>query len=263
MPELTINGRRIGYEVQPENFDKSKLTVVFIHGTGGDREDWRAQLDGLSDSANMLALELPGHGASEPPGESSVPGFSKWVVDFVNGLGLRKVMLVGCSLGSAITQWIAIHCSEQWLVAIGLVGAGARLKVLPAFLHGLKENSPKALAMLADSCLANSPDPGLHARLTEKYSNTSADLVYGDLSACNQFDLIDKIKGISLPTWIAVGEEDKLTPVKYSQFLNDSIRGSVLNVIANAGHLVSMEEPDEFNKSLKAFLTGLHSASLY
>ncbi len=257
MPELLINGRRLGYEVQPQDFDKSRLTVVFIHGSGGDRDDWRGQLDGLSDSANMLAFELPGHGASEPPGESSVSGFSHWVVDFISGLGLEKVMLVGCSLGSAITQWIALNAAQPWLVAVGLVGAGARLKVHPAFLQGLKEDSSKALSMLADYCLADNPDPALHATLNEKYSHVSAELIYGDLYACNEFDVMDKVNTLTLPTCIIVGEQDKLTPVKYSKYLNEVIKGSSLSIIPNAGHLVSMERPMEFNKALRNFLEAL------
>ncbi|MBI5251897.1 MAG: alpha/beta hydrolase [Desulfomonile tiedjei] len=257
MPQLSVNGRKLGYEIQPMSFDKSKLTVVFIHGTGGDRNDWRGQLDGLSCAANMLALELPGHGASEPPGESSVSEYSRWVVEFINALGLAKVMVVGCSLGSAITQWIALNAAESWLVAVGLVGAGARLKVHPAFLQGLREDSVKALTALADFCLGDRPDPILQKNLRAKLADSSPELIYGDLYACNEFDVMDKVNTISLPTCLIVGEQDKLTPVKYSKYLNEVIKGSVLNVIPNAGHLVSMEQPEQFNKSLGDFLESL------
>ena len=112
MPEVSVRGRRLAYEVQPVDLDKSSLSVVFIHGSGGDREDWRAQLDGLSDVANVIALELPGHGASDPPGEATVEAYAQWVADFVDALGLQKVVLVGCSLGSAITQWIALFTAQ-------------------------------------------------------------------------------------------------------------------------------------------------------
>jgi pimeloyl-ACP methyl ester carboxylesterase len=257
MPELSVRGRTLGYEVQPANFDKSRLTVVLVHGTGGDREDWRGQLDGLSGLANMLALELPGHGMSEPPGESTVPAYSRWVIDFINEVGLKKVMLVGCSLGSAITQWIALNASEPWLVAIGLVGAGARLRVHPAFLQGLKEDSTKALTMLADYCLSDAPDPALRARIKDKLLKCAPELIFGDLYACDEFDVMDKVNTISLPTCIIVGEQDKLTPVKYSRHLNEVIKGSCLTVIPNAGHLVSMEEPEVFNRSLGDFLETL------
>ncbi|AFM24360.1 alpha/beta fold hydrolase [Desulfomonile tiedjei] len=257
MPERTINGRRLGFEIQPESFDKNGLTVVFIHGTGGDREHWRDQLNGLSSTASMLALELPGHGTSEGPGEATVQGFSRWVIDFIDAVDLRKVMLVGCSLGSAITQWIALNARQPWLVALGLVGAGARLKVHPAFLEGLRDNKNKALSMLADFCLSDSPDPVLHAKLREKFLDADAELILGDLGACNEFDVMGRLSEIDLPTCIIVGQEDKLTPVKYAKFLSESIKNSSLQIIPAAGHLVSMEQPLKFNEILSDFIRRL------
>jgi pimeloyl-ACP methyl ester carboxylesterase len=256
MPEVSIRGRKLAYEVRPENYDKGALAVVFIHGSGGDREDWRGQLDGLSDKATVVALELPGHGFSEPPGESTVPAYSEWVLDFVQTIGLKKVVLFGCSLGSAITQWIALS-PPAWLTAIGLVGAGARLRVHPAFLDGLLSDAQKALGGLADFALSPTSDKLLHQRIGDKFLRTSPKLVHGDLSACNEFDIMDRVGQMSLPTLILVGEDDRLTPVKYSKFLHDGIPGSKLAVIAAAGHMAMVEKPDEFNELLANFLAEL------
>jgi pimeloyl-ACP methyl ester carboxylesterase len=257
MPEAYVRGRRLGYEVQPADYDKSNLTVVFIHGSGGDREDWRSQLDGLSHVAAVIALELPGHGASEPPGEKTVPDFSKWVVDFVESLGLEKVVLVGCSLGSAITQWIALYARRPWIKAIGLIGAGARLRVHPDFLQGLITNKDVARGKLAVFCLSNAPDQAIFDMVHDKYAKTPAELIHGDLSACDAFDEMEKVKSIDLATLIVVGEEDKLTPVKYSHFLNQAIPNSKLAILPKAGHLVMMEQPDQFNTVLADFLAEL------
>jgi pimeloyl-ACP methyl ester carboxylesterase len=257
MPEVTVRGRRLAYEVQPADLDKSSLSVVFIHGSGGDREDWAGQLDGLPQVVNVVVLELPGHGQSDPPGETTVEAYAQWVVDFVEALDLQKVVLVGCSLGSAITQWIALFNHKPWLVGIGLVGAGARLRVHPAVLDGLRQEEQKALAMLSDFCLSAATGEPLRGRLREKYVKISAELVHGDLSACNEFDVMDSIHMVRLPTWILVGEDDQLTPAKYARFLNGAIEGSKLVVVSQAGHLAMMERPDEFNRLLAEFLTEL------
>jgi pimeloyl-ACP methyl ester carboxylesterase len=258
MPEVSVRGRRLAYEVQPLGLDKSSLSVVFIHGSGGDREDWRAQLDGLPQVANVIALELPGHGESDPPGEATVEDYAQWVMDFVDAMGLQAVMLVGCSLGSAITQWIALYTPKTWLVGIGLVGAGARLRVHPAFLDGLRQDKQNALAMLADFCLSPATGEQLREKLREKYLKTSAELVHGDLSACNEFDVMDSIRKVRLPTWILVGEDDRLTPAKYARYLHEAIEGSRLAVVPQAGHLAMMERPEEFNRLLAEFLTELN-----
>ncbi|HMK36103.1 MAG TPA: alpha/beta fold hydrolase [Desulfomonilaceae bacterium] len=257
MPEIQVNGRRVGYEVRPVEFHKADLSVVFIHGSGGDREDWRPQLENLSDAATLIAVELPGHGTSEAHGETSVPAFSRCVMDFVAALGLEKVVLAGCSLGSAITQWIALFAAPPWLKGIVLVGAGARLRVHPDFLEGLIADEDTARRLLASFCLSGTPDAALLGKLEEKYMRTPAELIHGDLSACNEFDVMDRIGEIRLPTLIVVGEDDKLTPVKYSTHLNNAIHGSRMAVLPRAGHLVMMEQPEQFNAVLRSFLDSL------
>ncbi len=256
MPELIIQDRRIGYGSNPIDFDASKTTLLFIHGTGGDREDWRAQLDGLKMSGAVMALELPGHGKSDPPGEDSVSMYAHWVEMFVESVGLKSVVLIGCSLGSAITQWIALH-PQPWLVAIGLIGAGARLRVYPSMLEGLIQEPTTALQALADNCLSTSCPDSLRRSMREKYGKSDPLIIHGDLSACDHFDVINSIHEISVPTLIVVGQEDVLTPVKYSKFLTDKIKRSSLVVIPNAGHLVMMERPDDFNSAVQRFVNGL------
>jgi len=256
MNYVSVRGTRLAYEARPEGFDPSALTTLFIHGSGGDRDDWRAQLDGLSDAVTVIALDLPGHGASDPPGESSVDAYSRWTIDFVESLGLREVFLVGCSLGSAIALWVALS-PRPWLKAIGLVGSGARLKVHPGFLDGLKQNPPKALGMLTDFALSASTGEPVRGTVQAKFDNCSPDLVRADLSACNEFDVMEKLGEIAVPTWIIVGEDDRLTPAKYSSHLNSRIKGSRLVMVPAAGHLVMMEKPGEFNSHLREFLIEL------
>jgi pimeloyl-ACP methyl ester carboxylesterase len=254
MAEVVISGRKLSYEAHPAAFDKSQPALVFIAGTGGDREDWRGQLDGLTDRVVRIALELPGHGKSDPPGETSVPVYANWVADFVDSLGLEKVILVGCSLGSAIVQWLAL-AGMSWLKGIVLVGSGARLKVHPAFLAGLQEDKDKAVEMLVDFCLSPATGESLRDKIRSKYLQTPASLLHGDLSACNEFDVMGRLNEITVPTCIIVGEDDRLTPVKYSQFLQKAIVGARMGVVPEAGHLVMMEKIDQFNGILERFLT--------
>ncbi|MFC1835893.1 alpha/beta fold hydrolase [Thermodesulfobacteriota bacterium] len=256
MPEISIRGRRIGYEVQPRDFNKSDLSLVLVHGTAGDREDWRAQLDGLSNIANVFAVELPGHGKSEPPGESDVEAYSGWVMDFIEIVGLQRVVLVGCSLGSAVCQTIALS-SPAWLKGLGVVGGGARLKVHPAFLQGIVGDKENALNQFAKYALSEKADESLKKRILDKFFAAPAELLEGDLGACNAFDVMDRLKELNLPTCIVVGEEDRLTPVKYSKFLHRSIEGSTLTVLPATGHLAMLEKPGEFNRVLGDFLARL------
>jgi pimeloyl-ACP methyl ester carboxylesterase len=254
MPEVVVNNLRLAYEAQPSDFLAQEFSVVLIHGSGGDREDWRGQLDAEFEKASVIAFELPGHGSSDGPGERSVSAYSQWVTDFVQALGLKRVILVGCSLGSAIVQWIALNSPGAWLTGIGLVGAGSRLRVHPDFLAGLINAPEKALQNLADFCLSKEAPKSVHDEVNKKFAAVSPEIVHGDLSACNEFDVTERVGGIALPTLIVVGKEDRLTPVKYSKSLNEHISGSTLTILPEAGHMVMLEKPAEFNKALGDFL---------
>ncbi len=253
MPEVSIRGRTLGYEAQPATLDPSVITIVFVHGSGGDRDDWRGQLDAMADAMNTVAVELPGHGRSEPPGESSVDAYAQWVTDVVEALGVRQVMLVGNSLGGAIALQLAVD-PPHWLKAIGIVGSGARLKVMPTVLEGLKTEPAKTLDMFSDFTISPSASEDVRSAVVEKFRKGSADIIYGDLSACNEFDMMDRLREITLPTWIIVGEDDRLTPVKYAEFLHERIAGSTLVRVPGAGHLVMAEKATEFNRHLLDFI---------
>ena len=51
-----------------------------------------------------------------------------------------------------------------------------------------------------------------------------------------------------------VGEEDELTPVRYSKYLTEQLPGSTMKIIPNAGHYVMLEQPEKFNHALLSFL---------
>jgi pimeloyl-ACP methyl ester carboxylesterase len=256
MSELSLDGRLIGYESRPNDFDPDKMVMVFVHGTGGDRGDWRSQVDGIKTPGSVLALDLPGHGASEPPGETLISAYADWVERFVEVMRLKRVVLVGCSLGSAIALWLAVR-HTTWLVGLGLIGSGARLRVHPFILEGLISDPFTSLQKLAQFCLSNSSSDHLKALVMDKYSKSNPLTIHGDLTACDKFDIMNQIHEIDVPTLIVVGEKDALTPVKYSEYLNEKIKSSTMVKIPEAGHLVMMEKPEEFNHAIQSFVNTL------
>ena len=86
---------------------------------------------------------------------------------------------------------------------------------------------------------------------------TRPDVLYGDFAACNVFDILQEINNIKVPALIISGDEDKLTFPKYSHFLHENIKGSKLAMIKNAGHMVMIERPKEFNKEVQDFVSHL------
>ena len=81
------------------------------------------------------------------------------------------------------------------------------------------------------------------------------EVLYGDFLACDRFDLMKEVEKIDRPTLILCGEDDELTPIKYSQYLLLRIKGSSLETFRDAGHMVMMEATGPFNDKIGEFIS--------
>jgi pimeloyl-ACP methyl ester carboxylesterase len=90
--------------------------------------------------------------------------------------------------------------------------------------------------------------------VAEEMRKIALEVLLGDFEACDKFDIVERVSGIKVPTLIICGEDDKLTPVKYSEYLKANIQHSKLEIVVGAGHMVMLEKPKEFNKILDEFI---------
>jgi len=236
--------------------DEGKTPLVFVHGAGGTHENWLNQLRGLSGRYPALAVDLPGHGRSEGEGFRSIEAYRDFVREFLDALGIRRAVLVGHSMGGAIALSFALLYPTR-LAALVLVGTGARLKVHPRVFEALRGDREEAAHLLIRWAYAENAPPELIGQGEARWLETSPLVVEGDFLACNAFDLMDEVEKISLPTLILCGTEDRLTPVRYAEYLHRKIRGSRLILVPGAGHMVMIERPEEMNQALDAFLQQL------
>lgn len=253
MPLIDAGGRPISYWTGRRGFVEGRAYVLFIHGAGGGQYTWSFQKGFFEREFNPIVLELPGHGDSGGDGESEINHYADHVHRFLKALDLPKIFLVGHSMGGAIVQTMALNYPEA-IQGIVLVGTGAKLRVLPAILQGIQQDYEEAVRRINE--LAYSPKAPAH--LIEQgmigMKRCRPEVVYGDFMACDRFDVRKEVNRINLPTLILCGDEDQLTPVKYSQFLHDHIKGSKLEILPGAGHMVMMESPALFNEKLREFI---------
>ena len=104
----------------------------------------------------------------------------------------------------------------------------------------LDDGSERVIVSLADGC--------------------DADTAIGDFEACNRFDVMEKVPGISCPVLVCSAEHDVSTPVKYGLWLKDHLPSATYTLIAGSGHLSMIEKPQALNDAIRAFLSGLSRA---
>ncbi len=227
--------------------------MVFIHGAGGTHRVWRYQTSAFPGS---LTLDLPGHPNGQ--GRDTISGYSEFVIRRITERNLQSVVLVGHSMGGAIAIEIALG-HPQLLAGIVLVSSGARLRVTPVIKDKLMHEYPHAAEIIAEWAYSPKTDAKLRRASIQELLEVPATVTYGDFEACDHFDRMNDIGQIALPTLIVCGEDDRLTPVKYSQYMKERIRNARLVIIPEAGHSVMLEKPQELNAAIQSFISDLRT----
>jgi pimeloyl-ACP methyl ester carboxylesterase len=254
MPNVLVRGFNINY-IAGENFENSRTTVLMIHGAGQNSATWEYQVDILKNHPkfNLIIPDLPGHGKSTGDGSRSIREYSDFIRDFTDTLGLGKLILVGHSMGGGITQVFTLDHPERVLGCV-LVGTGARLRVAKETLWSVRNDFETFCQIAPIRSFAESSSKELKRKFQEGLLKTPQSVSYHDLLACDEFDIMNEVERIKVPTLIISATEDILTPVKYGEYLNRKIQGSEFYVINDAGHFMMQEKPDEFNRVLLEFL---------
>jgi pimeloyl-ACP methyl ester carboxylesterase len=257
MPEVAVKGTKIHYLEKKSRTPSPDMTVVLIHGSGGNAGLWRKVMEGLAEGYDSVAVDLPGHGKSEGQGMQSIPEYRGFLRDFLGVLGKEKIVLGGHSLGGGIALDFALKYPGE-LKAILLIGTGARLRVLPEALVRSRQMAEGKIESRFDPWVFSSgATPELLSEGEREWARTSPRVRYNDMAACDQFDIMKEVDQICLPALVICGREDRLTPVKYAEYLKGKIPKSKMEIVEGAGHAVMLEAPESLSKEILIFLRSL------
>ncbi len=232
----------------------SRPSVLLVHGEGGDTLSWPSELRRLP-GYRTFTLDLPGHGKSEGRGLQSVADYTASVLDFLNAAGLSRPVVAGHGLGGAIALSMADRHPER-VAGIALIGTGVRLPIASALLENAANPATFPLAVQAIHSAAFGQQAERHIKETtlKRLSSLRPTLLYGDLLACDAFDLTDRLGELRLPALVVCGTEDRFTPLSYSEALASAIHAAALQTVDGAGHMVMLEQPRRLAGLLSLFL---------
>jgi len=119
-------------EIRYAKYGDGAKTLIFIHGFGGDLDNWLFNTSGLADQFTIYALDLPGHGRSVKAfKDASLKGLADVVLSFMDALKIDSANLIGHSLGGAVSMKTAIAAPTRVssVTVFGSAGLGADINM--------------------------------------------------------------------------------------------------------------------------------------
>ena len=228
--------------------------VVFLHSLAGNAGQWAAQLEHVRATRRAVAVDLRGHGRSEPPadGEYRIGGQVADVAVVVDALGLDRFALVGHSFGAGVALEYAAARAERvtHLVVADPIGDGTgtpEAEIRP-FLEALESPAYTETIEGYWSSIAGS-DGAVLERLLADLRATPRDTVVRGLHAVMAYDPKPALAALRTPTLAIVTPANDFP---YSMHRLGS--GLPQRVIEGTGHWLQIERPAEFNRILDQFL---------
>jgi pimeloyl-ACP methyl ester carboxylesterase len=254
--------------------------VVFVHGLGGQWQNWLENLPRAALERRVIALDLPGFGSTPMPrDETTIPGYGRCVNQLCEKLDLGRVDIAGNSMGGYIAAEVAIQFPERIDQLLLVSAAGittADVARRPVYTAGRIATAMTAHSSAQYRAIASRPK-SRHMALALVARHPSllrADLAYegfikgaggpgfeSALRACLEYDFRDRLPEIRQPTLIVWGEKDSIIPVRDAQEFERLIPDSRKVVMKDTGHIPMAERPGAFNNVMMEFLSEKGPAS--
>lgn len=240
--------------------------VIFIHGFGGDADNWLFNIDAPAKSGSVYALDLPGHGESvKRLPEPTLAGLAKTVAAFMDALHIDSAHLVGHSLGGAIAMRLALDAPKRVnsLTLIGSAGLGPEIN--SGYLGGfVSASSRRDLKPVVELLFANQElvsrqliDNLLRAKRIDGVEATLHSLAASVFPGGKQGSILAaEIAKSGKPIQVIWGREDQIIPVSHAAALGSTAKSEVID---GAGHMVQMEAAAKVNVLIEAFVGAAHS----
>ncbi|SAK58563.1 branched-chain alpha-keto acid dehydrogenase subunit E2 [Caballeronia catudaia] len=254
---VDVDGLRVRYASRGGD-DASRPAVLFLHGFGGDLDNWLFNLDPLAEKHRVFALDLPGHGQSTPkvPG-TSLEALASFVAKFMDAVGLQKAHLVGHSMGGGIAAQLAVDRPER-VQSVALISpAGFGDEVNNAYTEGfVTAESRRELKPVVELLFAN-PELVSRQMLDDLLKYKRLDGVSDALTSLNgglfaggkqSAQPGGKLAATGKPVLVIWGGKDQIIPAAHAK---NAPEGATVRVFDDAGHMSQMEKANEVNALLK------------
>jgi 3-oxoadipate enol-lactonase len=257
--DLTAEGPAVLHVVEDGPSDAPVLVLGPSLGT--DLGMFDGQVQALAESHRVIRYDLRGHGGSPVvPGPYTVADLAQDVVDLLDELGVDRFSYAGVSLGGAIGLQLAVTVPDR-VERLIVMASAARFPDPPSWkaradrvrAEGTEFLVPSRIGAWVTPRFAES-DPAETERLLAMLRSTPREGYAACCETITDFDVRDRLPGISAPTLVIAGADDPATSPDVVRGIADGIPDARFVVVPQASHLVSAEQVEAVNAEIQKFL---------
>ncbi|GAB3695282.1 alpha/beta fold hydrolase [Corynebacterium nasicanis] len=237
--------------------------IVFLGSIASTTDMWLPQLDELSKTRRVIALDHRGHGLSPDPdvepGSTTFDDLADDVLSTLDSLGIDRFQVVGLSLGGAVAQYLALTSPRV---------TRAGFLCTAAYFGGPEKWNPRAeltraqgLEPMADGVIDfwltadfQEAHPATTARYRRMVTSTRGSGYASCSDALAHWDIRDRLAEITVPVLTLAATDDQSTPPSALKAIAEGVFGSVEYVEVTPGaHVPTIEVPEQVTKALVDF----------
>jgi 3-oxoadipate enol-lactonase len=253
---VTVAGKRLGLRI-----GGSGTPIVLFHSLLADSSSFDRIVQPLAATHQVVVLNLPGFAPSESVG-NSLDAIADHIAGGIAALGLEQPVLLGNGYGGFVALTTAIRHPG---LASGLVladcGACFSEPGRAAFRGMSAAARDKGLGAIADVAMRRlfapqfqQAHPDLIAERKQRFLAVDAATFHGACDALATLDLRDRLKEVTVPVLVLVGEQDEATPPAMSSELAAGLPHARLQVLPDCAHVPQLQAPELFLDALRPFL---------
>ena len=244
--------------------------MLFAHGFGCDQNMWRFVAPAFEDDYQVVLFDYVGCGKSDlsaydPARYRSLAGMAQDILDVVEALDLRDVVLVGHSVSSVIGA-LAINRAPDRFAALVMIGPSPRYINDPPYIGGFERADIEGLLdtmdrnyigwanFLGPVVMGNADRPELTEELVASFCATDPVVARRFAEATFFADNRDDLAAVGVPTLVLQCGHDLIAPQAVGEFVAGQITGSTLRYMQATGHCPLMSHPAETITLIEDFL---------
>lgn len=275
MPKVEVNGINLHYEETG-----SGTPLIFVPGLAGDHYRCESQLRFFGRRYRTIAYAARGYPPSDVPDDPSAYTLEAVLADargLMDALGIDRAHVCGLSTGSSIALSFLLKHPERVISFAYVSGGHGSGKHRETWLPTVEANADAfaregmngetARRYVDNLVQLKRKDPRSYAEFRERFLGYSTvGFVNTSRGASKErpdvVKIEDALKKITHPVFILTGDEDYPTH-EASLFMKKCIPRAGMEMLPRTGHLLNLEEPDRFNRSLLDFLTAVDNGAWF